>query len=122
MGLGKNIKLLMSLKDVTQKEISNLCSVTQSAVSLWIKEERQPPIEKIKELAEFFDISVDLLVSDTDEFLEKINKSVPIYEISADAEEFLNLFSALPQKLQKQIKELIQTITSRKDVSDDNTI
>lgn len=61
MNLAKNIKLIREKNNLTQEEFGRLVGVTRSAVSKWERGISDPPIDSIKDIADFFKVSVDEL-------------------------------------------------------------
>ncbi len=67
MTLGQKIKKLRSEKNLTQKDLADQVYVTFQTVSKWEKDENEPDISTLKELAKIFGCSVDYLISEDDE-------------------------------------------------------
>lgn len=53
-----NLKRLRQAKKMSQAEVGDLVGVTRSAVQQWEKGDTVPALEKLFELARFFDISI----------------------------------------------------------------
>ncbi len=62
--LGDKIKELRAQNNITQKELSEKLFVTAQAVSRWEKNEVEPSIKTLTELAKIFNVSVDELLSE----------------------------------------------------------
>ena len=60
---GKNIKELRKERGLTQKQLADVIGVTQGAIYFWEKEINEPTVGYILKLAEFFQVSVDDLLS-----------------------------------------------------------
>ncbi|WP_206886114.1 LexA family protein [Alicyclobacillus mali (ex Roth et al. 2021)] len=58
---GKRLKYLRRQRDLTQRDIANILKVSVSAVGMYERGEREPTIEMIERLADFFDVSLDYL-------------------------------------------------------------
>ncbi|MCO4326116.1 helix-turn-helix domain-containing protein [Staphylococcus agnetis] len=54
--LSENLEQLMKERNITQVELSEAISVSQSTVSNWLKESKYPRISKIQELADYFNV------------------------------------------------------------------
>lgn len=59
--LGDNIKTLREKKDMTQEELCKSLNITQSALSHWELGRRQPNVDQLIKLADFFGVSLDYL-------------------------------------------------------------
>lgn len=66
MNLGKKIRELRQEKGLTQQELADLLFVTRSAISNYEMEKRYPDLNTLKAMADYFEISVDELLSDED--------------------------------------------------------
>lgn len=71
MSLGTKIKKLRTEKNLTQKDLSDQLHVTFQTVSKWEKDENEPDISTLRELAKLFNCSLDFLLSEN---LEEDNK------------------------------------------------
>ena len=72
--LGDKIKLYREVKKMTQNEIADILDVSSATVSKYESGALEPNIESLKKLAELFEISVDELLKDEDDFdISKIN-------------------------------------------------
>ncbi len=64
--LGDRIKTLMDKYGFTQKELASMVGVTESAMSRYLKDEREPKIEVISNLATALGTTSDYLISGTE--------------------------------------------------------
>ncbi|MBQ7912868.1 MAG: helix-turn-helix transcriptional regulator [Clostridia bacterium] len=60
--LAENLKLLMKEFKVNQVKLSRGIGVSQSAISAWLSGKKEPSIQSLWLLADFFEISIDELV------------------------------------------------------------
>ena len=56
------LKMLMGARKVNQKQLAAIMNTTEASVSRYLKGERFPRMDKLKAIAEFFDVSTDYLV------------------------------------------------------------
>ena len=61
--LGERISFLMKEKHITQKDLALMVGVTESALSRYVSNERQPKIEVLANLATALDTTVDFLTT-----------------------------------------------------------
>ena len=66
MTLGQKIKKLRNEKELTQKDLADQVHVTFQTVSKWEKDENEPDVATLRELAKLFDCSLDYLLSEDD--------------------------------------------------------
>lgn len=57
-----NLRNLMAEKKVTNKKLSEICSVKAQSVSLWIYGETRPDILSLVKIAKYFNVSADYLL------------------------------------------------------------
>lgn len=63
----KRLRNLREDKDLTQSEMANMLGVTQTTYSRYENDVLEPSIDILKDLALFYDTSIDYLVEFTDE-------------------------------------------------------
>ncbi len=72
--LGDRIKLYREIKKMTQNEVADLLEVSPATISKYESGSLEQSIESIKKLAKTFDISIDELLKNGDDFdISKIN-------------------------------------------------
>ena len=62
----ENLKMLMKEENVNQVQLSKGIGVAQSAVSAWLSGKKEPSINSLWLLADFFNIDVDVLIGRKD--------------------------------------------------------
>ena len=63
--IAENITKLRTASKLTQGELAKILNYTDKSISKWERGESLPPIETLKELADFFNVSLDSLVNKT---------------------------------------------------------
>lgn len=61
--LSKNIKFLRLKNNLTQEEVAKIVNKTRSLVSAWESDDRDITTEDIIKLSDYFDVSMDFLIS-----------------------------------------------------------
>lgn len=59
--IGDKLKLLITEKGIQQKDLANLLQTTPQTISRYVKGEREPNIEILKQLADYFNVTLDYL-------------------------------------------------------------
>ena len=72
--IGENIKKFRLKNGLTQKDLADKLFVTSQAISRWEKEDVEPSITTITQMAKIFNISVDELVGNKNK-IEKIEEN-----------------------------------------------
>ena len=62
MSFAQNIQYLRKLRRITQEELSDLVGVSRQSVSKWETGDAFPETEKIMQLCDIFDVSMDVLM------------------------------------------------------------
>ena len=65
--IGERIAVLLKNEGLSQKELAQLVGITESALSRYIKGERQPKLEVIANLATALNTTSDYLISGNEE-------------------------------------------------------
>lgn len=65
MTFGKRLARLREDKNLTQKELADLTSISRSRLSLYETDKREPDLQTVKQLASFFKVSLDDLLGST---------------------------------------------------------
>ena len=59
---GKTLKLLREEKNISQRKLGEDLGVVNQTVSFWETGSREPDLDTLIEIAEYFDVSVDFLL------------------------------------------------------------
>lgn len=59
---GQRLKTLRKEKKLTQKQLAELFKISESGVSMFENDSREPSLELIDNMATYFDVSVDYLM------------------------------------------------------------
>ena len=62
--LGKNIKYLSEYRNLGQQELADILSVPRSTLACWENDLRNPKLEQIVKIAEFFNTNLDIIYKD----------------------------------------------------------
>lgn len=74
MKLYEKIIKLRKEKGLSQEEFGNAINVSRQAISKWESAQTKPDIDKLKEIAKFFDVSYDYLLNDGIDNIEETKK------------------------------------------------
>lgn len=64
MDFGKNLRTLRRRAGLKQKDLSETFGVALSTVAMWETGKRQPDLDMVKRISDFFEVSADELISD----------------------------------------------------------
>lgn len=77
MTITERIFVLLSQKDIKQKQFAELINVNEKTVSAWKKNNSLPPLNKISNISDVLGVSIDFLLTGK----EKHQIMIPIYGI-----------------------------------------
>ncbi len=77
MTIGKKILELRTQKELTQKQLSDMCGFSQSALNLWENDKRKPKIESLHKIADVLNVSISDLVGNNYDGILKDSLSLP---------------------------------------------
>ena len=103
---GNRLKKLRSEKRITGEELGKILNVTKVAVSNWESDRRFPDQDTLKNIADYFDVSVDYLLCRNDArntINDKVNTSNTTFDIIENSD------------ANKKVKELMKKIYSLND-------
>ncbi|KMM38618.1 hypothetical protein AB986_04905 [Alkalihalobacillus macyae] len=86
---GIRLKELRKSKRITQKELSRILKLSESAVSMYERDEREPSFETLKALSELFEVSRAYLLGDTDDPQHSSNNSDKNYDSLSEINKIL---------------------------------
>lgn len=62
MDLGKTLANLRNLKGLNQRDFAKALGVSNGAVAMWETNKRQPDLDMLRKIAEYFKVSVDFII------------------------------------------------------------
>ena len=98
---------LRSEKGISQREIAARFNISQATYNNWENEKTQPSIEQLKALAEFYGVSVDYLIGNSDD-MGNIGYNGDY--LSADEKTLLQAFRSLPDEARCGLLKLLEAI------------
>lgn len=89
MSFGDILRELLNDREITQKQLATNLNIAASTLGNYIQDSREPDFETLKQLADFFDVSIDYL-------LEHRSKKASTHS----EDELLNIFRAMTTEQQ----------------------
>ena len=98
--IGDRISLLLKKTGYTQKEFALMCGVTEAAMCRYLKNEREPKIEVVANMATALNTTVEYLISGKkeDTSFEDVYRLVSRSTITMTDDEKLKLIKLLMEK------------------------
>ena len=104
---GERLKSLRLEKDLKQSELAKIIDVFSSTIGMYEQGRRYADLETLKNIAEYFDVSVDYLIGRTD--IKRFEDFPP--EVKRVANLFAGVDGFKAEKLEKillEVKELLE--------------
>ncbi len=76
MTIGKRIYEIRNEKQLTQKQLADMCGFSQSAVNFWESGKRKPKMEQLQKIADALNVPLQEL------FKAKINENTPVIDLT----------------------------------------
>lgn len=86
--LGENIRSLRKANNISQKDLAKLLCITDSAVSQYEKNKRNPDINTLIKIADIMNVSTDYLLNRSGQFNDKEYIKSRLLSISQELEIF----------------------------------
>ena len=101
-----NLKEIREEKNLQQKEIAKFLNRTPACISSWETGKTEPSIEDLVKLADLLEVSLDYLLSRTNEnnFVEEIREYSPLQK------KMLSLFDKLTHEDRNQVIGFMQAL------------
>ena len=98
--MGERLARLLKISGYTQKEFALMCGVTEAAMCRYLKNEREPKIEVVANMATALNTTVEYLIAGKEDEVgfDDIYRLVARSTISMSAEEKLRLIKLLMEK------------------------
>ena len=91
--LGERIAELRKNRKISQEELADILCTSRQAVSKWERGESDPDIDRLKDLAAYFNVSIDYLLgydvesNSVDAFIKRLNESAEKGTFDVDIDE-----------------------------------
>lgn len=79
MTTGEKLALLRKKKGITQEQLSEILKVSRQSVSRWEMDAAFPETDKLIKLSRLFDCSIDYLLNNSSQCIEKSNTELSIW-------------------------------------------
>ena len=86
MNFGDNLKDLREARHITQSQLAEYLQVSRPTIAGYETKNRQPDFEKLEKIADFFQVSIDFLISGTESANIElhVNKQIDENELDRD--------------------------------------
>lgn len=106
--LKEQLKKLRESRKLTKKQVATLLDISERAYLTYEYGEREPRLETLQKLADFYNVSLDYLVGREIGEPETIEKLVSEFNMTALEKEILEGYLDLPDNLRGDFMEFLQ--------------
>lgn len=106
----KNLKRLMTVKNVNRKEIADVLGISYFTISDWVNGKKYPRMDKVELLANYFGV----LKSDLIEMESDTTPSSQTLTITEEEKLMLELFRKVPEDKQQMVIQMVKVALSTK--------
>lgn len=104
MNFANTLKNLREINDVTQDELAKYLKVSRPTIAGYERKNRQPDFEKLIKIAEYFDVSIDYLITGIN-----IPEEAPLNEKALDQEVMIS-YRKLPVRSKQDVLKYIRLL------------
>ena len=97
------LKDLRLTKQLSQNELAKMLGCNQTAVGKYERGQLEPNIETLKLLSEIFEVSIDYIVGNSDDFGNVISSGQLTDQLKADEQKLLRAYRAMPDVAKRKI-------------------
>lgn len=98
---------LRTEKALSQRQMAKVLNISQGTYNNWENENTQPSVEQLIQIAKFFEVSVDYLIGNSQDF-----DGMPfIKPLSKREEQLLSAFGALNEEQQNSLISFLNKIS-----------
>lgn len=116
---GTRLKELRNKASLSQQELSNIIGISKSSINMYERGEREPGLETVRALADYFNVQTDYLLGKTNDTmrvgdaqlnLQMFAEKNPPPELSLTEGEkaLLELFRRVPEEHQRMLLDMIR--------------
>ncbi|WP_332648798.1 helix-turn-helix domain-containing protein [Lysinibacillus sp. 54212] len=112
---GTRLKGLRKYKKLTQQQVAAAIQVKQSTISYYEKDKKQPELQTLEKLADFFGVSIDYLLLRTDNpeeytanekaFIESVEADLDV--TAAELRKKFSLINATEEEIEEAIRYIL---------------
>ena len=107
----KNLNRLMTLNNISRKDIANALGISYYTVTDWVNGKKYPRMDKVELLANFFGVLKSDLIEE--EVVDKPQLPQPM-DITEGEQMLLDLFRLVPEDKQQMVLQMIRAALSTK--------
>lgn len=104
----ENLKRLREKAGLSQQRLANQLGLTQQSIHSYENDAYEPDIATLKQLAAYFNTSVDYLIGNT-EISHKIEK-VDKYELNAEEADIIRKYRSLSKEKRKSLQLILDSL------------
>ncbi len=109
---GIRLRNLRAKNNLTQDDLARIFGISKSAVGMYEREEREPSLDLVNKIADYFEVSVDYLLGRIEpSSKDRVSELLDDPATPAKAKEMLKKIMNLSPEKQKVIDDLLNTLS-----------
>lgn len=101
---------LRTERELSQRKMAKVLNISQGTYNNWENSNTQPSIEQLIQLAEFFGVSVDYLIGNTDEFGTVVSSR----PLTREEDKILSLYNNLDEQSKSAVAVILENLSDNK--------
>ncbi len=99
----RRLKELRTLKKYTQQELADYLKISKSSVNMYERGEREPGLDMLEAIADFFNVDLDYLMGKSDNPQKYLIERVTDVPLTPDEKRLLDYFRAFNEEGQEKL-------------------
>lgn len=109
------IKVMRKAKGMSQQELALCLNTTQQTICKYETGQTIPTLSTLREMSEFFDTTIDYLISDE---AERSSSEIPRLRLSRDEYAIIQSYRQLPPQSKKMLRNIASKMLQNTDCSE----
>ena len=106
-----NIRILRREKGVSQQALADAIGVSQQSINHYENHSIEPDIQTLKQMADYFNTSIDYIVGHTD--IKDPFDNTEAFHLNADEGELITQYRALSPKERGCVRQVVDTLLDK---------
>lgn len=104
------LKELRCSRRLSQKELADLLKISKSSINMYERGEREPKLDTIEAIADFFNVDLDYLMGATSDI--KAFDEIPREPLNAEEEKLLNAYRSFNAEGQERLLQYAEDMSN----------
>lgn len=106
-----NVKLLRREAGISQQALADALGISQQSINHYENHDTQPDLQTLKQMADYFNTSIDYLVGHTD--IRDPFDNTAAYHLNADEGDLIDKYRALSEKERACVATVVENLLEK---------